>query len=366
MDTQAIKAHKFQGGRLGWFSPCILPECQLPHVVFPGVEAVCRWNMLMALNNGWKYLGLRGQPSIVRMPKVMNRAETHICRLPETWKGVRVLRDAPRVLKDGVFDAYAASRFKNLTSPLTTLAGFELLVKETRALRFSVVKEMLGDAGMPLEIIIEDIMDQWGTDAVVPTLSSIAPDLVRNASLQEAVERFRQDSFDEESIRMAASAYARLDRQDAKKTARGLISAAGIPLHHALTVSRTDQTLDDWHKGMETEFDAYRNDHYYTRAIAVIPPGPGDKKYWMFGVSAVRSFWTDWRGLHSVEYEAGKHKSTLLRDYLTNVYFHPGDARYLSFHGTEDTLKTCRNPHTKQNFTDKDAALLGTLLDSRK
>lgn len=351
--TESVLAHKVQWERGSIYKPCGDPDCSLEHMTFPDLRALCTWNMLMD-SNGWKYLGLRGRPSIDQMPKALNRAESHICRLPETWKGVCVLRDAPQVLKDGVFDAYAASRFP--TSPLKTLADFELLVTDTHDLRLSVVEEMWG---MPLELISEDIRDQW-----VPILSSIAPDLVRNVSLQEAVERFRQHSVNEESIKMAASAYARLDRQDAKKTARDLISAAGISLGCASTVSWADQKLDNWHKGMKLELDAYRNDHDDTRAIAVLPPGPGGQKYWVFGVSAVKSFWTDERGLRNVVYEAGKRKSDLLRDYLTNVYFHPGDARYLSIRGTEETLKTCCNPHTKQNFTDKEAALLGTLLDA--
>lgn len=94
--------------------------------------------------------------------------------------------------------------------------------------------------------------------------------------------------------------------------------------------------------------------------------------YWLrCGVAAVASFDDADYGLRDVEFKALQHKSTLLCDYLTNVYFHPGDARYFSTYGTEYALRKCRKPKTKRNktrqpyVTAEEAVLLGTLLDAR-
>lgn len=384
--TESVLAHKVQWKSGSIYKPCGDPDCSLEHMTFPDFRALCTWNMLMD-SNGWKYLGFRKQPDASRVSEVWKRAARSSASA--MWKGIYVPRNEPDVVIDRLFDAYAANALKDTAAPPTSVSDFELLVHQTRAARFAVLRETLGDGSMPTEILLEDVADQSGEEAVMEVLSCVAPELVAGASYDEAMESLHdemqesqategqqtpmQKHVSKQSMRMAACAYARLNRNGAKKLARNLIAAAGISLHRASSSPWADKDLNSWCRKLEEEYrrETDRRERF-PRGNVVIPKFSGYKKFWLFGVSAVASFDRDDFGLWDVEFEARRHKSTLLRDYLTNVYFHPGDVRYLSPCGTEYPLMKCRRPKTKKNktsqpyFTEKEAVLLGTLLDTRE
>ncbi|MBT1165584.1 hypothetical protein [Bifidobacterium simiarum] len=375
---KTVKAHPSRTDR-NLYVPCNDPECRYPHVTFASLATLLAFNML-ADSCGWKLVGGRIQPQTEKGRKALLRIVQgpemrHVAEVPQ---GCSVLLDEPQVSVDTLFDAYAAAEFRKPGYLMRNVSECEWLVRHVRSQRIATVSKTMGCSGLPFEMLVEELTDFFLSrgmkdqsdqeEAVLQILSLVAPELVHadDASLDKAMKEFAAGTVDVNGIRMAACALGRLNTTASRRSARYLITDSKLHLQKRSS-SRLlmDYEIDQWHDRLRWYVEGRLKLGFTPEETTkYLPDGKGREHYWLFGFSTIDCCYFENTRIVDTRYLKGRSPS-LLRRYLTNVYYNPGNVRYLAYRGTEYTLKQCRNPKTKQKFTAQEAALLGTLLDSR-